>query len=69
VSQRIFSIGSGRVTAKETERYAAEIAQELTFMCERVGLVGLSTLPYAVSGEAERAAARLSRQDPSRRHG
>ena len=60
----------GPSTPLETATYAAEIAHELTLLCERVGLVGLSTLFYAASGEAERAVARLNRTDPDqRRHG
>jgi hypothetical protein len=59
----------GPATAEETAAYAAEIAHELTVLCERVGLTGLSTLFYAASGEAERALRRLAGPPKRRSHG
>jgi hypothetical protein len=70
VTERIFPLDGGPATPEETASYAAQMAHELTLLCEQAGLVGLATLFYAASGEAERAVARLTRQDPThRRHG
>jgi hypothetical protein len=43
----------------ETADYAAEMAAQLATMCERAGLLGLSTLFFAANSEAVRAKARL----------
>ena len=53
----------GPASAHETATYASEMAYELTLLCERVGLVGLATIFYAATGEADRALARLNRRE------
>lgn len=68
MSERWSDPGQGPGAPEETAAYAAEIAHELTLICEQAGLVSLSTLFYAASAEAERIAHRLAKATMAKPH-
>ncbi len=52
----------GPASSAEAAEFSAAMARDLAGVCERAGLLGLSTLFFAAESEARRALERLDRR-------